>query len=333
MYLLRQARASDRAHLLRLAELLNTINLPAETEAMDQLLADSEAAFNGSSIPDQAMFFILEDSDGNVCGCSNVIAHHGSPKAPHTYFDVIEEDRYSRDLGRLFSHLVLRLGTSFHPRTEIGGLVLEPSHRGKGVGSLLSRARFQYIAAYRERFCERILAELLPPFDPDGSSPLWKALGRRFTGLEYREADRLSINQKEFIEDLFPRGDIYVSLFDEATHRVIGVVGEKTKGVEVMLRREGFRYQRRIDPFDGGPHYGAPTDRVRSVRLTRSCRALARASGRRSALVAALEPFRSVRTQVELTGLQVCVPPEALNRLGASEGQDVLVTPLEENIS
>jgi arginine N-succinyltransferase len=333
MYLLRQALSTDLEALIRLAKLLDTINLPADPEQMEGLLKTSHSAFAGSTQPDQAMFFVLEDSNGVVCGCSNVIAHHGSPEAPHTYFDVIEEDRYSRDLERLFSHLVLRLGTSFHPRTEIGGLVLEPSHRGQGVASLLSRSRFQYIAAYRERFCERILAELLPPFDPDGSSPLWKSLGRRFTGLEYREADRLSINQKEFIEDLFPRGDIYVSLFDEATHRVIGAVGEKTKAVELMLRREGFRYQRRIDPFDGGPHYGAPTDRVRSVRLTRSCRALARASGNRSALVAALEPFRSVRTQVELTGLQVCVPPEALSRLEISEGQEVLVTPLEENLS
>ena len=98
------------------------------------------------------MFFVLEDSNGVVYGCSNVIAHHGSPEAPHTYFDVIEEDRYSRDLERLFSHLVLWLGTSFHPRTEIGGLVLNSSHRGQGVASLLSRSRFQYIAAYRERF-------------------------------------------------------------------------------------------------------------------------------------------------------------------------------------
>ncbi|MBM65951.1 MAG: arginine N-succinyltransferase [Myxococcales bacterium] len=333
MYLLRQATSSDLEALVRLAKLLDTINLPADPDAMDRLLAESHEAFEGASQPDQAMFFVLEDPKGEVCGCSNIIAHHGSPEAPHTYFDVIEEDRYSRDLERLFSHLVLRLGTSFHPRTEIGGLILEPSHRGKGMASLLSRARFQYIAAYRERFCERILAELLPPFDDDGSSPLWKALGRRFTGLDYREADRLSINQKEFIEDLFPRGDIYVSLFDEETHRVIGTVGDETKGVEVMLRREGFRYQRRIDPFDGGPHYGAPTDRVRSVRLTRSCRAIARASGGRSALVAALEPFRSVRSQVELTGLQVCVPPDALARLQASEGQDLLVTPLEENIS
>lgn len=333
MYLLRQATSSDREALVRLAKLLDTINLPADPSGMDRLLVESEAAFEGVVEPDQAMFFVLEDPEGTVCGCSNIIAHHGSPESPHTYFDVIEEDRYSRDLERLFSHLVLRLGTSFHPRTEIGGLILEPSHRGKGMASLLSRARFQYIAAYRERFCERILAELLPPFDADGSSPLWKALGRRFTGLEYREADRLSINQKEFIEDLFPRGDIYVSLFDEETHRVIGTVGQETKGVEVMLRREGFRYQRRIDPFDGGPHYGAPTDRVRSVRVTRSCRAIARASGSRSALVAALEPFRSVRSHVELTGLQVSVPPDALERLQASEGQDLLVTPLEENIS
>lgn len=333
MFMLRQATLADADELMTLAKHLDTINLPAESEAMEKILQRSGAAFEGAQEPDHAMVFVLEKEGGEICGCSSIIAKHGSPEAPHTYFDVIEEDRYSRDLERLFSHLVLRLGTSFHSRTEIGGLILDPKFRGQGLASLLSRGRFQFIAAYRQRFCDRILAELLPPFDEDGSSPLWNALGQRFTGLSYQEADRLSINQKEFIEDLFPRGDIYVTLFSDEIRDIIGTVGAATKGVEVMLRREGFRYQRRIDPFDGGPHYGAPTDRVRSVRLTRSCRALAKGTGSRSALVASLDPFRSVRSNVEVAGLQVGVPQEALDRLGVQEGSDVLVTPLEDNVS
>ena len=40
----------------------------------------------------------------------------------------------------------------------------------------------------------------------------------------------------------------------------------QTRGVEKMLRRIGFRYAERVDPFDGGPHFTAPTDEVSLVQ-------------------------------------------------------------------
>jgi arginine N-succinyltransferase len=110
-----------------------------------------------------------------------------------------------------------------------------------------------------------VLAELLPPLEPDGLSHLWEALGRHFTGLTYAEADRLSKRNKEFIRSLFPQGEIYASLLPPAAQAVIGAVGAQTKGVEKILRRVGFRYAERVDPFDGGPHFTARTDEVSLV--------------------------------------------------------------------
>ncbi len=49
---------------------------------------------------------------------------------------------------------------------------------------------------------------------------------------------------------------------------VIGKVGAQTRGVERLLRRIGFRYAWRVDPFDGGPHFTAPTDEVTLVRAS-----------------------------------------------------------------
>ena len=53
---------------------------------------------------------------------------------------------------------------------------------------------------------------------------------------------------------------------------VIGKVGPQTRGVEKMLRRIGFRYAERVDPFDGGPHFTAPTDEVLLVQRTHEAR-------------------------------------------------------------
>src|SRR5260370_39075023 len=76
------------------------------------------------------------------------------------------------------------------------------------------------------------------------------------------EADRLSKKNKEFVKGLFPEGPIYASLLPDDAQAVIGKVGAQTKGVERMLRRIGFRYAWRGDPFDGGPHFTAATDEV-----------------------------------------------------------------------
>lgn len=331
MNVIRPAHAADRDGLLRLAHHLNTVNLPADPDLLATMLIASDAQFEGSEDADQAMIFVLESSAGTLLGSATIIPLHGSPQAPHCYLDVIEEERYSARLQRVFHHRVLRLGTSFHPRTEIGGLVLDPDLRGQGIGRFISLARFQFIAAYRHRFCDHVLAELLPPFDREGNSPLWNALGQRFTGLTYREADRLSGQDKEFIEDLFPRTDIYVSLFSEATQKVIGSIGPDTEPALRLLLDEGFFNTNRIDPFDGGPHYRAVTDEIRSVRETRRAKAVI-GSGTVPAIVATLgatpSAYRAVHTHVGLSGLRAEVDESCLTRLGAEPGDDLLVTPL-----
>jgi len=197
-----------------------------------------------------------------------IFARHGSMRAPHVFFDVLEDERYSETLDRHFNHRVLRIGYNYTGKTEIGGLVVRPESRGhpEQLGKLLSHVRFLYIALHRAIFCEEVLSELMPPLEADGTSLLWEALGRKFTGLSYQEADRLSRSNKEFIRTLFPEVPLYASLLPPHVQAVIGQVGPKTRGVEKMLRRIGFDYAHRIDPFDGGPHFHARIDDVVLVR-------------------------------------------------------------------
>jgi hypothetical protein len=108
------------------------------------------------------------------------------------------------------------------------------------------------MAMYRGLFRDSVIAELMPPLLSDGRSRLWEHLGRRFTGLSYQEADKLSHDNKEFIISLFPQ-DIQASLLPDDVQELIGEVGEDTKGVKRMLENVGFEYSHRIDPFDGGP--------------------------------------------------------------------------------
>ncbi len=213
-------------------------------------------------------------------------AQHGTKRTPHVFFDVLEDERYSETLDIHKSHRLLRIGYNYSGPTEIGGLVLQPEYRGHKValGKWLSYVRFLYIGLHRPDFRDEVISELLPPLDPDGTSIMWEAIGRQFTGMSYQEADRLSQTNKEFVRALFPQEPhlSVAQLFPkDARQDVIGQVGPQTKGVEAMLRRIGFRYAERIDPFDGGPHFIARTDEITLVRGAHRLRASSARRGRR----------------------------------------------------
>ncbi|HEY6078122.1 MAG TPA: arginine N-succinyltransferase [Polyangiaceae bacterium] len=273
-YEIRGATPSDQAELLSLARHLNSVNLPHEPGHIARLLETSEKSFAGQiDNPRRRKYvFLLRDLElGEAVGTSTIVAQLGRRDAPYIYLDVSTEEKYSSSTDLHFQHTVLRIGFSYDGPTELGGLVVSPHHRrvDAKLGLLISYVRFAFIAAHRELFKSELLAELMPPLEPDGTSRLWEAFGRRFTGMSYAEADLRSSEDKTFIRDLFPRGEVYASLLSAEAQAVIGKVGAQTRGVERMLRRIGFRYAERIDPFDGGPHFVAEADDVSLVQSTR----------------------------------------------------------------
>lgn len=282
MFVIREASPGDLDQLAAVASHLDTVNLPNDRAMLTRILELSRRSFY-DEVPvfEREYLFVLEDLEaGRLVGTSMIHAQHGTRRSPHVFFEVHEEERYSESLDRYFVHQCLRIGYNYNGPTEIGGLILLPSYRGRpeSLGKLLSYVRFLYIGMFRDRFRDEVLSELLPPLESDGTSPLWEALGRHFTGLTYQEADRLSKDNKEFIRALFPQGLLYTALMPKEVREVVGVVGPNTRGVEKMLRQIGFTYAERIDPFDGGPHFSAQTDDVTLVKATRRARVRAGAA-------------------------------------------------------
>jgi arginine N-succinyltransferase len=271
-FVIREVAPKDLDALFRLAGFLDSVNLPANKEVLRQKIKASRDSFSGrvENPLRREYLFVMEGLDtGTIAGTSMLFAQHGTHEAPHVYFDVLRDERYSVTLDRHFSHLCLRLGLNYRGPTEIGGLVLDPSLRSFGLGKQLSYVRFLFIAMYRGRFRNQVIAELMPPLLPDGRSELWEYLGRHFTGLTYKEADKLSQTNKEFITALFPQTPIYASLLPPEVQAKIGEVGEETRGVRRMLEAIGFYYSERIDPFDGGPHFEATTDEIALIKDAR----------------------------------------------------------------
>ena len=269
-YVLREVEFQDLEGLLRLAKHLNSVNFPHDREILRQTVEASRRSFENESTPvDEGRYmFVLEPDDGGpFAGVSMIFGQHGTPNEPHVFFDVLEDERYSTTLDRHFRHITLRLGFAYHGPSEIGALILDPALRSGGLGKPLSFVRFLFMAMYRNRFRDEVIAELMPPLENDGRSRLWEHIGRRFTGLGYQEADKLSHSNKEFIISLFPM-EMNATLLPEDVRALIGEVGDQTKGVRRMLESIGFVYAHRIDPFDGGPHFHAQTDEVTVIKKT-----------------------------------------------------------------
>jgi arginine N-succinyltransferase len=341
MLLLRDAQRSDLPGLAALAAELDSVNLPDDPRALGQIVDRSIRSFSGRIHDplERAYVFVAEaPRGGRLIGTSMVIAKHGTRESPCTFFAVSEKEHYSSTLDRHFRHPLLSLGYHFDGPTEIGGLVVRPGARrgAEKAGKQLSFVRFLYLAMHPERFRQTVLAELMGPLTPDGKSAFWEAFGRGFTGLDYQEADKLSRENKEFIQQLFPPFDVYASLLAPAARRAIGAVGLKARPVQAMLTRIGFRYVHRIDPFDGGPHYEAP---LASISLVKAYRTAALEAGtlRGEAperLVARTLPrgpnrFRAVRTPARLEAGRLTLPAGAVRLLGARPGETLHLIPFD----
>ena len=287
------------------------------------------------------MFLLCDAQNGAALGTSMIVAQLGRRDAPYIYLDVIDEEKYSSALDRHFKHTVLRIGFSYDGPTEIGGLVVAPEYRRgtSGSGLLISYVRFLYIAMHRELFRDEILAELLPPLEPDGTSHLWEALGRRFTGMSYAEADLLSSENKEFIRDLFPSGS---DLRDAAQPR--GAERDRQGRRADARRRE-----------DAAPHRLSLRRAHRSVRRRAALRRRRRrdhaaqdtrapapgsgepAPGKLRALVgrdlSGPPYFRAVASDVELAGTTVRLPGDVSAQLSVGEGDELFCLPLKQTLA
>ncbi len=187
-YEIRAALPGDEEQLLQVAGHLDSVNLPDDRASIDEIVETSRQSFAGE-ITDprlrQYVFVLIDRQSGRIVGTSMIFAQLGRRGVPYVYFDVLDEEKYSATIDKHFHHTVLRIGYSYQGPTEIGGLVLMPgvSPRGRAARDDDLAVRFLYLASHRSFFQDEILAELMPPLQPDGTSHLWEAVGRHFTGM------------------------------------------------------------------------------------------------------------------------------------------------------
>ena len=340
MLILREIEERDLDCLLALAVHLDSMNLPSDRDFLTARIETSLRSFS-KQITDwreRIYVFVLEDTDAGRCvGTSTIVAKQGRPGAPYYWLKVTEEERRSTALGKRFVHTKLHLMSTENGPTEVGGLILDPTyrHHSEKCGKALSILRFAYISAHPEVFEREVIAEMLSPFEESGENLLWNAFGAKFTELPYREADHLSARDKQFITDLFPVDPVYSTLFPPEVQAVIGQPNETAKAALRILEKIGFKYLNQVDPFDGGPYYGAARDAIVSVAERRELvlpglisEPVSHRDGQ-LALVSAERNhgFRATVVPLDEESSPLC-SKACREALGVSDGDRVSVTPL-----
>ncbi len=326
----RAATDGDLQYLYEMAKLTGGgfTNLPPDRKALTAKLDRSHAAFAriDGPVEDELFVLVLENvTTGEVRGTCQIFTRVGD-RHPFYSYRIGTLTQHSRELARTFRAEMLTLTTDLEGASEVGGLFLHPAERAGGLGLLLARARYLFIAAHRARFADRILAELRGVIDEAGGSPFWDGLAGRFFGMNFQDADQFNaINGHQFIADLMPKHPVYIAMLPETARAAIGLPHPSGRAAMRMLEHEGFRYEGYLDIFDGGPTMTARTDHVRSIAEAKTDRVVAVAAGGTESLVATgtLAGFRCTFGTVASADGGVTLSPDAVAALDVAVGDGV----------
>jgi arginine N-succinyltransferase len=306
--------------------------MPKDPEHMAERIAEVTASVDPTRAIDgrEVYLFVLDEAEEagyDVVGMSAVYAAVGLDRPFYSY-KITKVSKYSPDIDRRFDYTILQPSNDYTGCTEVGTLYLPPERRGQGRGRMLSLARFMFLAVHRERFGEVVMAEMRGWINEDGRSPFWDAVGQKFFGLEFDQADRLSSKEFRFMQDMLPGTPIHVDLLPKAAIEVISRPHKGSEPAAAMLRRLGMRDHGYIDIFDAGLCLDAFIDDIDVVRRARRrrVRITSDVPAGQSGLVAntQLASFTIIEAQVTHDETQPLTAEQAA-ALGVTDG-DTIVT-------
>jgi arginine N-succinyltransferase len=270
MIVVRAVKTEDLDALVSLAQETGPglTTFKPDRDALAARMERASKTMEGRAAPYEAgYFFVMEDTaTHDVAGVCGIEAQVGLEQ-PFYNYRVSTVVHASQELGVWTKMSLLNISHDLTGYAEVCSLFLSPRYRAHGVGGLLSRSRFMFMAQFRDCFPERLCAELRGHFDADGTSPFWRAVGSHFYQIDFNAADYLSAHgRKSFLAELMPRYPVYADLLPQEARDVIGHTHRDTAPARKMLEAEGLRYQGHVDIFDAGPVLECYVSDLRTVR-------------------------------------------------------------------
>jgi len=273
MVIVRPVTMEDLDALGELAGLagVGLTTLPKDRALLAKRIERSEASFRkfADRPGGESYLFVMEDlAVRRVVGACGIVSKVGGFEPFYGYR--IETQLFESNVIGVHKEVpILKLHEEHDGPAEIGSLFLHPDWRHGGNGRLLQLVRFLFMAEHPDLFETTVLSEIRGVQNERGHSPFWDALGRHFFGLDFAEADRLSVVNKKFIAELMPDHPIYIPLLPADAQAVIGRPHKDSERAVKNLEAEGFRFANMVDIFDAGPVLSCPRDEIRTVRDSR----------------------------------------------------------------
>jgi arginine N-succinyltransferase len=273
MFIIRPVAMSDLEPLEHLAGLagVGLTTLPRDRALLKKRIQKSVRSL--AELADrpggESYLFVMEETQSRkVVGASGIVSKVGGFEPFYAY--QIETSLFESAAINIRKEVpILRLVEEHDGPCEVGSLFLDPACRGDGNGRLLQLVRFLFVAEHPEAFEHTVVSEIRGVIGSSGRSSFWDALGQHFFGIDFPQADYLSVVNKKFIADLMPDHPIYIPLLPKSAQEVIGRPHKDSVPAVRNLEAEGFVFAGRVDIFDAGPVMSCERDQIRTVKQSR----------------------------------------------------------------
>ena len=270
-YIIRPIQKNDLTDLCYLAKKsgIGFTSLPESRTYLANKVKRSIESFekSDSEITSEYYMFALEHLPSKkVIGVSAIESNVGSEELFYHY-KIGKLTKASKNPVIRKEHQILSISSDLSNSTEVCTLFLLPEHRHKFLGKLLSKSRFLFLKQFKNRFQNKIIAEMRGVSNEEGVSPFWESIGKHFIGLEFPEADYIKgCGHTEFITNLIPENRVYTCLLPKDAQESLGKVHKLTEPAKKLLEQEGFKFKGYIDLFDAGPALHANLNNIKSIK-------------------------------------------------------------------
>jgi len=238
---------------------LGLTTVPKTEQQVADYIEESLKFIQGDNDANRLLF--VGERDGQVLGISGIIPRLGVKRPFYSF----RKSRHARKASRLdlsVKYETLQLTTEFDDYSELATMFIDPEYRGQGVARLLSFGRLGFIYSHRDRFKDRLMAEIRGWFDENENSPFWDHLASKFIQTDFKTADRLSAGTGEFLIELMPALPILLNLVPGNVQEYAGKPHDLSVGAMKLLMSAGFEDTDVCDIFDGGPSIQCRTDKT-----------------------------------------------------------------------
>tara|TARA_Y100001935_G_C17228432_1_gene469050 strand:- start:54 stop:1052 length:999 start_codon:yes stop_codon:yes gene_type:complete len=244
--------------------------LPKSKDEVSKRIAWSKKSLNKKvKKPNKDSYLFVLKENNKIVGISAIYTSV-SKNGESVFFKRKKKNIVSKTLKFKKTIDVIQLHTVKKPYTELGTLYLHPKFRGKGRGSLLSLARFKFMALWPERFDKKVFAEIRGKADKEDNSIFWKYFSRHFFDENIFNNNEISYINNSFISETIPKHQLLVDPLNKLAKSIIGVPHDNALPAYKMMRSQNFRLNDLVDIIDAGPCLECNLSKIKTIQNNKS---------------------------------------------------------------